>query len=127
MGQSSPRFRKDLAASATEVDGVTFVDVSDATTGTSFRLYDFEYELALQLDGQPLDDVVAWAATTYGMELTPEGIEEFAGRLGELGFLELDADAGGDATAEMQAEEEAPAPGTVMAPAQPTNSAEVEW
>jgi multidrug efflux pump subunit AcrA (membrane-fusion protein) len=125
MGQSSPRFRKALAASATEVDGVTFVDVSDESTGTTFRLYDFEYELALQLDGQPLDDVVVWAASTYGMELTPEGIEEFAGRLGELGFLEPldDATTGVD----MIVGEDPPVSGAVMAPAQPTNSAEVEW
>src|SRR5215471_12278728 len=88
MGQSSPRFRNDLAVSVTEVEGVSFVDVMDSTTGTTFRLYDFEYQLALQLDGQPIDDVIAWAGTTYGMDLTAEGIAEFAGRLGELGFLE---------------------------------------
>src|SRR5215471_13005382 len=115
MGQSSPRFRKDLAASTTEADGVSFVDVNDVATGTSFRLYDFEYELALQLDGQPLEELVAWAQGTYGMDLTPEGILEFAGRLGELGFLESEP-------------EEAPAmAGVVAAPAQVTNSAEVEW
>src|SRR5215831_8752550 len=113
MGQPSPRFRKDLDASTTEVDGVTFVDVNDAMTGTSFRLYDFEYELAVQLDGQPLDDVVAWAASTYGMELTPEGIEEFAGRLGELGFLEVDLPAP-QAQPEQPEDEGAPAPGVVM-------------
>jgi multidrug efflux pump subunit AcrA (membrane-fusion protein) len=115
MGQSSPRFRKDLAASTTEADGVSFVDVNDVTTGTSFRLYDFEYQLALQLDGQPLEAVVAWALETYGMDLTPEGIVEFAGRLGELGFLEPSPD-------------DSPAmAGVVAAPAQVTNSAEVEW
>src|SRR4051812_23743507 len=94
MAQPTPRFRRDLAATATEADGVAFVDVSDARTGTTFRLYDFEYQLALQLDGRPVEDVVAWASSAYGLDLTPEGITEFSGRLGELGFLEADAATG---------------------------------
>ena len=38
----------------TEADGVACVDVRDPKTGTNFRFYDFEYQLALQLNGQPL-------------------------------------------------------------------------
>jgi hypothetical protein len=86
----SPRFRQDLEASNTEADGVSCVDVRDVKTGTSFRFYDFEYQLALQLNGQPLAQVTAWASMTYGADLTPEGIGEFVGRLWELGFLETD-------------------------------------
>jgi hypothetical protein len=78
--------------STTEADGVSCVDVSDAATGASFRFYDFEYQLALQLDGQPLEAVIAWASMTYGVDLTAEGIGEFAGRLAELGFLEAGVD-----------------------------------
>jgi hypothetical protein len=88
MAQPSPRFRRDLVASPVEEEGVAFVDVQDLRTGTNFRLYDFEYQLALQLNGQSVADVVAWASATYAMDLTAEGIAEFAGRLGELGFLE---------------------------------------
>src|SRR4051812_48346125 len=88
MDDASPRFRQDLEASATEADGVPCVDVRDPATGTSFRLYDFEYQLALQLNGQALADVVSWASQTYGVELTVDGIKEFTGRLSELGFLE---------------------------------------
>jgi multidrug efflux pump subunit AcrA (membrane-fusion protein) len=88
MSQPSPRFKRDLLTSAAEVDGVAFVDVQDPGTGQSFRFYDYEYQLALQLDGQPVDRVVAWAGNTYGLELTAEGVAEFAGKLGELGFLE---------------------------------------
>src|SRR5262245_50697757 len=95
MAQPSPRFKRDLITSSAEVDGVAFVDVRDPGTGASFRFYDYEYQLALQLDGQPVDRVVAWAGTTYGLELTPEGVEEFAGRLGELGFLEPPMEAAG--------------------------------
>jgi hypothetical protein len=88
---ASPRFRQDLSVSPTEADGVACVDVRDPKTGTSFRLYDFEYQLALQLNGQPVDQVTDWASRTYGADLTADGIKEFASRLGELGFLEAEA------------------------------------
>jgi hypothetical protein len=91
MNEASPRFRQDLATSTVEADGVPCVDVRDPKTGTSFRLYDFEYQLALQLNGQPVGDVVGWASQTYGVELTAESVAEFATRLRELGFLEAPA------------------------------------
>jgi hypothetical protein len=88
MDDASPRFRQDLEASNTETDGVPCVDVTDPRTGTNFRFYDFEYQLALQLNGQPIADIISWASGAYGADLTAEGIGEFAGRLSELGFLE---------------------------------------
>src|SRR5947199_1190543 len=88
MDEASPRFRQDLEASTTEADGVACVDVTDPRTGTKFRFYDFEYQLALQLNGQPVSGVIAWAAGAYDVELTAAGIAEFAGRLAELGFLD---------------------------------------
>ena len=88
MSEASPRFRQDLTVSPTEADGVACVDVSDPKTGANFRLYDFEYQLALQLNGQPVAQVTDWASKTYGADLTPDGITEFASRLAELGFLE---------------------------------------
>ncbi len=91
MDPASSRFRQDLAVSPTEANGVPCVDVSDAKTGTSFRFYDFEYQLALQLNGQPVGQVIAWASMTFGVDLTAEGIGEFTGRLLELGFLEASA------------------------------------
>ena len=108
MDEASPRFRQDLVAAATEAEGVPCVDVSDPGTGTSFRFYDFEYQLALQLNGQPLRAVTAWASEAYGVDLTAEGIGEFAGRLAELGFLEPAASA------------PAPAPAPAAAPAEAT-------
>jgi hypothetical protein len=88
MEHASPRFRQDLAVSPTEADGVPCVDVRDPQTGTNFRLYDFEYQLALQLNGQPLAKVTEWASQTYGADLTTDGIREFAAKLAELGFIE---------------------------------------
>jgi len=93
MDDASPRFRQDLEASATEAEGVACVDVSDPQTGTNFRFYDFEYQLALQFNGQPVRDIVAWAAETFGADLTVDGVNEFAGRLRDLGFLESSAGA----------------------------------
>jgi multidrug efflux pump subunit AcrA (membrane-fusion protein) len=88
MADGTPRFRQDLVATSSEAEGVVCIDVQDPRTGNTFRFYDFEYALAVQLNGQPLADVVHWAATAYGMELTPEGVREFAEKLAELGFLE---------------------------------------
>src|SRR6188768_677573 len=93
MDDASPRFRKDLEAAPTEADGVACVDVRDPQTGTNFRFYDFEYQLALQFNGQPVRHIVAWARETFGADLTVDGVNEFAGRLRELGFLESGAGA----------------------------------
>src|SRR5258708_1863772 len=90
MGGLSPRFRQDLNAVAAEADGVSYVDVQDPVSGTQFRFYDFEYALATQMDGRPVGDIIEWAAESYAMPLTEEGVGEFARQLGELGFLELD-------------------------------------
>src|SRR6185312_13391586 len=92
MADSSPRFRHDLIATAVEVDGVRCVDVRDPDRDVSFRFYDFEYDLALQLDGRPATEISAWAIATYGLDLTPLGIAEFAARLSELGFLITEGD-----------------------------------
>jgi hypothetical protein len=88
MAKLTPRFRKELPAVATETDGVPCVQVTDPETGTSFTFYEFEYDLAHQLDGQQdSDDVIAWAVANYQTALTPEAIDEFAAKLAELGFL----------------------------------------
>ena len=56
MNDASPRFRQDLEATATEAEGVACVDVRDRATAR-IRFYDFEYQLALQFNGQPLADM----------------------------------------------------------------------
>jgi hypothetical protein len=111
MAKSTPRFRKDLPAAATETDGVPGVQVTDPATGTSFTFYEFEYDLAHQLDGQDVEDVIAWAVANYQTDLTPEAIDEFAAKLRDLGFLE----GAGDAAARPRAESPGP------------DSADIEW
>ncbi len=78
----------DLNAVATETDGVATVEVTDLQTGTSFTFYEFEYALAQQMNGQPIDEIVAWAVANYETPMSPEAIDEFANKLAELGFLE---------------------------------------
>jgi multidrug efflux pump subunit AcrA (membrane-fusion protein) len=119
MDDASPRFRQDLEAVATEAEGVACVDVRDPQTGTNFRFYDFEYQLALQFNGQPLRDVVTWAAEAYGVDLTVDGINEFAGRLSELGFLE-------PAAAAPAALDTTPPMGTKLPP-EALDNPEAEW
>jgi|GEM_PF-3041637 len=91
----APRLRDDLVAATVDEGGVTCVDLTDPGTGTSFRFYDFEYDLAKQLTGQPLEDVVAWASATYQLELTTEALDQFIEKLAGLGFLAGDEPAGG--------------------------------
>src|SRR4029079_3239438 len=117
------RFRQDLEATSTEAEGVACVDVRDLKSGTSFRFYDFEYQLALQFHVQPLRDVVAWASEAYGVDLTVDGINEFAGRLSELGFLERERHDGAPMMA--TGPDETPSSGVMTRDA--LDSAEAEW
>ncbi|HVZ71892.1 MAG TPA: hypothetical protein VHJ20_05895 [Polyangia bacterium] len=85
----------DLNAVATETDGVATVEVTDLHTGTSFTFYEFEYALAQQMNGQPIDEIVAWAVANYETPMTAEAVEEFGAKLAELGFVEAQGEADG--------------------------------
>ncbi len=127
MNEASPRFRQDLATSPVDADGVACVDVSDPKTGASFRLYDFEYQLALQLNGQPVANVVSWASEVYGAELTADSLDEFASRLRELGFLESEGNgAGGRPSGDTAATLEVPLPAVPEKDGAPEDAAD-EW
>ncbi|MBC8132847.1 MAG: hypothetical protein H7X95_07685 [Deltaproteobacteria bacterium] len=84
----APRLRKDLVATTADEHGVACVEVTDPVGGTAFRFYDFEYALAQQFNGQPLEDVVAWAHDNYEIELSNETLDQFLEKLAGLGFLE---------------------------------------
>jgi len=81
------RLRDDLVATAADEQGIACVEVTDPATGRAFRFYDFEYELAQQLTGQPMEAVVAWASATYGLELSSDALDQFIEKLAGLGFL----------------------------------------
>ncbi len=54
------------------------------------RLYDFEYDLAVQLDGRSYAEIAESARTKLGMEVDAAQVEQFANSLVELGLIEDD-------------------------------------
>lgn len=90
MSRERPRFRRDLEALPLEVNGESYVEVRDPTSGARFTFYDFEYRVALAFDGLPLATVIPWLKLSTGMELTQDQLTVFADKLAELGFLEAE-------------------------------------
>ena len=88
MAFDGPRLRRDLVSTILHEDGVRCVDVHDPKRGSSFRLFDYEYSVALAFDGRQLGKVIPWVRLSTGLELTAEQLMAFAERLGQLGFLE---------------------------------------
>jgi hypothetical protein len=90
---STPRIRPDLNATPTEEQGVKYFDVSDPKSGARMRLYDFEWLIAERMDGRrPYDEVASWARERLGIAPSPSDLENFAAKLRELGFFELDGE-----------------------------------
>ena len=87
MAFDGPRLRRDLLATIFEQDGVRCVDVHDPRRGSTFRLFGYEYSVALALDGRPLAKIIPWVRLSTGLELTVEQLTAFAERLDQLGFL----------------------------------------
>jgi hypothetical protein len=90
MAFDGPCLRRDLVSTILQEDGVRYVDVYDPKRDSSFRLFDYEYSVALAFDGRPLAKVIPWVRLSTGLELTPEQLMAFAERLGQLGFLASD-------------------------------------
>jgi hypothetical protein len=90
MVSDGPRLRRDLVSTILREDGVKCVDVHDPKRGSSFRLFDYEYSVALAFDGRPLAKVIPWVRLSTGLELTADQLTAFAARLDQLGFLELE-------------------------------------
>ncbi|HEX4462718.1 MAG TPA: hypothetical protein VIA18_32305, partial [Polyangia bacterium] len=90
---STPRIRPDLNATPAEEQGVKYFDVSDPRSGARMRLYDFEWLIAERMDGRrPFDEVASWARERLGIHPSPSDLENFASKLRELGFFELDGE-----------------------------------
>ena len=88
MSLEKPRFRRNLEAVPMEAGGESYVEVRDLEAGWSFCFYDFEYRVALALDGLALDKVIPWVRLSTGLELQVDQLRAFAERLQEMGFLE---------------------------------------
>ncbi len=91
MASGARRFRRGLPVEPVEVDGYKFFEVQ-RPDGGAFRLYDFEHLVALELNGQPLEEVVRAAQAKHGLTLTELQVMAFVDRLGELDLLEPEVD-----------------------------------
>jgi hypothetical protein len=115
-----PRLRRDLVSTILREDGVKCVDVHDPKRGSSFRLFDYEYSVALAFDGRPLAKVIPWVRLSTGLELTADQLTAFAARLDQLGFLESEkARMAGGAPEETPAVADAGAETPSATPSQP--------
>jgi hypothetical protein len=92
MAFDGPRLRRDLVSTILQEDGVRCVDVYDPNRDSSFRLFDYEYSVALAFDGRPLAKIIPWVRLSTGLDLTAEQLTAFAERLDQLGFLASDED-----------------------------------
>ncbi|HEX7597451.1 MAG TPA: hypothetical protein VF518_04500 [Polyangia bacterium] len=108
MTFDGPRLRRDLISTVLQIDGARHVDVCDPKRGSTFRLFDYEYSVALAFDGRSLSKVIPWVRLSTGLELTEEQLTSFAQRLAQLGFLDV-ASAESAASGETPLLEESPA------------------
>jgi hypothetical protein len=119
MAYDGPRFRRDLISTVFYEGGVRCVDVHDPKRGATFRLFDYEYSVALAFDGRDVAKVISWVQVTTGLELNADQLTAFAKRLDQLGFLEKPK-AEGEATPPPVLFPETPLPlPTPRAPAHP--------
>ena len=90
MTMMIPRLRGDLKATPVEDnDGVLYYDVSDPKTGSTLRLFDFEWLLAQRLDGQhSYDDLARWTEEQFGFATSQVDLEAYGSKLLELGVAE---------------------------------------
>lgn len=87
MVASSVRFRRSLPAEPVEADGYVFVEVRKPD-GEAFRLYDFEFKVATELDGRALPEVQEAVLQRHGLALSEEQLTAFVRQLSGLGLME---------------------------------------
>lgn len=95
---TTPRVRRDLTATPSQEGEIAYIDVHDPLSGGSLRLYEHEWLIAQQMDGQrTFTEVATWARSQFEWQPSPEDLQQYAEKLGELGFLAADgAGAGPD-------------------------------
>ena len=88
---TTPRIRPELQATPAEDQGIKYFDVNDPKSGHKMRLYDFEWLVAQRMDGaRAFDEVAAWAKERLGIHPSASDLAEFASKLKDLGFFELE-------------------------------------
>src|SRR5437870_5865602 len=90
---TTPRSRPELQAIAAEDQGIKYFDVSDPKSGHKMRLYDFEWLVAQRMDGsRPFEEVAAFAKERLGISPSAHDLQEYARKLEDLGFFEINDD-----------------------------------
>ncbi len=86
---SYPKIKDDLRLQQEAVDGVVYYTIKEPVSGKFIRLREPEYFLLASLDGTRTSaDAADLFIKTFNKTITPEAVDQFAGRIGELGFFE---------------------------------------
>jgi putative peptide zinc metalloprotease protein len=89
MEKAFPRYREDLIESQQKFEGKTYFVIKDPLTSKFFRIKEYEHFITQKLDGKTsLEKVKEEFEKNFQILLPPETLEQFVGRLKELGFLE---------------------------------------
>jgi putative peptide zinc metalloprotease protein len=89
MMTSLPRFRSDLELRRQSTPDGTMVLVDDPVSGACFRLHEFGYYIARQLDGAtPVEVIWSRIGERLRSSLRPGSLDEFVRALGRNGLLE---------------------------------------
>ncbi len=89
MPTAQPRLRRDLIVSRQELPGGVVYVVKDPTVGRFVRFKEPEYFIAQQFDGATsLEEVRRRGEEQFGASLTASTLEQFAGKLRNLGLLD---------------------------------------
>lgn len=122
-----PHFRSDLRCSREEQQGVSFYRIDDPRSETNFRLYEIEYLIAQELNGErSLGEVVEVVKEKHEFDISEPDLIRFVTQLETMGFLEAHApeestapaDVAGDWVAATQ-EEARPLPELAFEPEAP--------
>jgi len=89
MASGTLRFNRHLPNKSVVEGELRYVELSKP--GGPVRLYDFEYDLALLLDGRSYEEIAESARSNLGMEVDAAQVEQFAASLVELGLVDESA------------------------------------
>ncbi|MEM6531236.1 MAG: hypothetical protein AAF654_01365 [Myxococcota bacterium] len=91
-----PHFRTDLKCSREEQQGVVFYRIDDPRTETNFRLYEIEFLIAQELNGErSVAEVIDVVKDQHNFDISEPDLQRFVSQLESMGFLENGATGNG--------------------------------
>src|SRR6266704_6305118 len=89
MPTAQPRLRRDLIISRQELPGGVVYVIKDPAVGRFVRFKEPEFFIAQQFDGlTPFEEIRRRGEEQFGASLSQSMLEQFAGKLQNLGFLD---------------------------------------